>query len=68
MKCKVTEGATEEDVTRHMGFQEAISYAGKCLASCVEEAIGIVIRNHFYFNFLIVADQAVAWGTDVRSI
>lgn len=47
MQCKAKEGATEEDVTRHMGFQDALSHAGKCIASCMEEMLGIVIINQF---------------------
>lgn len=42
--CQSKEGATDEDVTLHMGFQEAMSHAGKCLASCMEELFGIVIK------------------------
>lgn len=45
MGCKSKVGASDEDVTRHMGFQEALTHAGKCLASCVEEGFGIVINN-----------------------
>lgn len=54
MQCKSKEGATEEDVTRHMGFQDALSHAGKCIASCMEEALGIVIINQFYFIFILI--------------
>lgn len=49
MACRTQVGASEEDVTRHMGFQDAISHAGKCLAACVEETLGIVIRITFHF-------------------
>lgn len=54
MACRTQVGASEEDVTRHMGFQDAISHAGKCLAACVEETLGIVIRISFYFHFIFL--------------
>lgn len=54
MACKSKEGATEEDVTRHMGFQDALSHAGKCLAACVEDALGIVIIKEISFLIFLL--------------
>lgn len=51
MQCKVKEGATDDDVTRHMGFLDAVSHAGKCLAKCMEEALGLVIYKPFILYF-----------------
>lgn len=40
--CKAKEGASDEDVARHMAYEEAITKAGKCFDLCLQESFGLV--------------------------
>lgn len=40
--CKAKEGANDDDISRHLSYEEATTMRGKCFLLCLQESFGLV--------------------------
>lgn len=46
-ECKAKEGASDDDIKRHIIGMEAKTMPGKCLVACLHEAVGLVSAKNW---------------------
>lgn len=75
-ECKVTVGASDDDVSRFLAEDTSPTFKGKCIVSCLQEAFGLVwistrknvnhLNKNWKYYFPIFRQRAAKYRLKVR--